>query len=109
MELPAHGTHQFRYLGDGASWLNVGTDQNTYNTGAMNTTTSYRIIVSANESGCSDVVSDTVEVIDNKVQLAIKVPGASRLVRDTITIRSRRLRENQQLPLTFGTPAAAAQ
>lgn len=53
--------------------------------------------------------TDTVDVIDNKVQLAIKVPGASRLVRDTITIRSRRLRENQQLTLTFGTPAAATQ
>ena len=47
--------------------------------------------------------SDQVDVVANKVQLVIKVPGAGRkLVRDTIRIRSRRLREEQELSLVFG-------
>ncbi len=46
--------------------------------------------------------SEIVDVVDNKVQLAIRVPGASRLVRDTIRIRSKRLRESQELILVFG-------
>jgi hypothetical protein len=47
--------------------------------------------------------SESVSVVDNKVQLAIRVPGASRLVRDTIRIRSKRLREEQELILVFGS------
>jgi hypothetical protein len=46
---------------DGTSWANVGTDQNTYNTGVLTATTTYRVFVSADESGCEDVTS--VEVI----------------------------------------------
>ena len=46
--------------------------------------------------------SESLEVVNNKVQLVIKVPGASRLVKDTIRIRSRRLREEQELELVFG-------
>ncbi|MEQ9408733.1 MAG: hypothetical protein RIK87_13435 [Fuerstiella sp.] len=46
--------------------------------------------------------SEQIKVRGNKVQLAIKVPGARRLVKDTIQIRSRRLRENQELELVFG-------
>lgn len=46
--------------------------------------------------------SEIVDVVDNKVQLAIRVPGASRLVRDTIRIRSKRLKESQELILVFG-------
>lgn len=45
--------------------------------------------------------SDSVDVVGNKVQLAISVPGAGRLVKDTIRIRSRRLREEQELTLIF--------
>ncbi len=46
---------------DGTNWGNVGTDQNTYNTGILTTTTTYRVFVNADESGCEDVMS--VEVI----------------------------------------------
>lgn len=46
--------------------------------------------------------STILDVIDNRIQLAIRVPGAARLVRDKITIRSRRLREEQELVLVFG-------
>ena len=45
---------------------------------------------------------DTVlEVQNNKVQIIIRVPGGARLVRDQITIRSRKLRESQKLELIF--------
>ncbi|MEZ6059098.1 MAG: hypothetical protein R3C19_01925 [Planctomycetaceae bacterium] len=47
--------------------------------------------------------SQRVSVSGGKVQLVIEVPGAKRLVRDTITLRSRRLRESQELELVFGT------
>lgn len=53
--------------------------------------------------------NESVQVADNRVQLVIKVPGASRLVKDTIRIRSRRLRENQELILVFGIPGQKAE
>ncbi|MCP4785010.1 MAG: hypothetical protein GY903_17710 [Fuerstiella sp.] len=46
--------------------------------------------------------SESVKVRSNRIQLGVAVPGARRLVRDTIQIRSRRLREKQQLELVFG-------
>ena len=46
--------------------------------------------------------SESITVRDNKIQLVIRVPGADRLVKDTIQIRSRRLRERQELELVFG-------
>ncbi|MEO2014475.1 MAG: hypothetical protein ABGZ53_08880 [Fuerstiella sp.] len=46
--------------------------------------------------------SESIKVRSNKIQLGIEVPGARKLVRDTIQIRSRRLREKQQLDLVFG-------
>jgi hypothetical protein len=55
------------------------------------------------EDGLKVINASTVlDVVNNKVQLAIRVPGAARLVRDTISIRSRRLREEQELVLVFG-------
>jgi hypothetical protein len=50
--------------------------------------------------------SDVLQVKDHKIQLVIKVPGAARLVRDRIQIRSGRLRESQELTLVFGGPSA---
>ena len=47
--------------------------------------------------------SERIKVRNNKVQLAIEVPGAKRLVKDTIQIRSRKLRERQELELVFGS------
>ena len=44
----------------------------------------------------------TVNVVGTKLQLAIKVPGAARLVKDRIRIKSRRLHEDQELILVFG-------
>ncbi len=49
--------------------------------------------------------SQRVSVSAGKVQLAIRVPGAKRLVKDTIKLRSRRLREQQELELVFGSRA----
>jgi hypothetical protein len=46
--------------------------------------------------------SDTVlDVEGNRAQIIIRVPGGARLVRDEISIRSRRLRESQELELIF--------
>ena len=41
----------------------------------------------------------------NRVQIIVKVPGAARLVKDVIKIRSRKLKEEQELTLVFGVPA----
>ena len=48
--------------------------------------------------------STSIDVINNRVQIIIVVPGARNLVKDRIKIRSRRLREDQELTLTFGKP-----
>jgi len=48
--------------------------------------------------------SSSIDVIDNRVQIIIVVPGARNLVKDRIKIRSKRLREDQELTLTFGQP-----
>ncbi len=45
----------------------------------------------------------TVNVTGAKLQLAIRVPGGERLVKDRIRIKSRRLREEQELVLVFGS------
>ncbi|MCA8992998.1 MAG: hypothetical protein KDA88_13500 [Planctomycetaceae bacterium] len=42
-----------------------------------------------------------IPVIDNVVQVFIRVPGANRQVEDTIRVSSRLLRESQELVLTF--------
>lgn len=46
--------------------------------------------------------STTLDVVKNKVQIVIRVPGGARLVKDVITVRSRRLKEDQELELIFG-------
>lgn len=46
--------------------------------------------------------SESIKVRNNKVQLVINVLGASRLVKDVVQIRSRRLNERQELELVFG-------
>ena len=43
-----------------------------------------------------------VKITGKKLQLAIRVPGAERLVRDQIRIKSNRLDEEQELTLVFG-------
>ncbi len=48
--------------------------------------------------------SSSIDVINNRVQIIIVVPGARNLVKDRIKIRSKRLREDQELTLTFGRP-----
>ena len=49
--------------------------------------------------------STILNVVDNRVQIIVKVPGAARLVRDEIRIRSKKLREEQEITLIFGKPA----
>jgi hypothetical protein len=46
--------------------------------------------------------SEVIPVVRQKVQLVVRVPGASRKVRDVIRIRSKRLREDQEITLVFG-------
>ena len=47
----------------------------------------------------------TLKVVNNRVQIIVKVPGAAQLVKDVIRIRSRKLKEEQELTLVFGVPA----
>lgn len=43
----------------------------------------------------------SLDVESNRAQIIIRIPGGARLVRDQISIRSKRLRESQELELTF--------
>lgn len=52
--------------------------------------------------------STTLEVFKNRVQIIVKVPGAARMVKDVIKIRSRKLKEEQELTLVFGVPASSS-
>lgn len=47
----------------------------------------------------------TIKVTGKKLQLAVRVPGARRLVKDRIRIKSRKLKEEQELVLVFGGTA----
>ncbi|MBW3543660.1 MAG: hypothetical protein KY476_25700, partial [Planctomycetes bacterium] len=54
--------------------------------------------------GSADVVRtgrEHLPITDNRVQLLIEVPGAEKLVKDRINIRSRILKERQDLEITF--------
>jgi len=53
--------YQWQYF-NGTSWIDVGTDQASYNTGTLTATTDYRVFVHADESGCDDVYSAIVSV-----------------------------------------------
>jgi len=46
--------------------------------------------------------STVLDVVKNRVQIIVKVPGAAQLVKDVIRIRSRKLKEEQELTLVFG-------
>lgn len=48
-------------------------------------------------------LDDYLPLNDRKAQIMVWVPGAARLVRDKITIRSRILKEEQMLELVFGS------
>lgn len=50
--------------------------------------------------------STVLQVEKNRVQIIVKVPGAARLVKDVIKIRSRKLKEEQELTLVFGVPSS---
>ena len=45
---------------------------------------------------------EVVKVRGNRVQLVVLIPGAASQIKDTIKIKSRRLREEQELELVFG-------
>ncbi len=51
--------------------------------------------------------SERIQVRNNKIQLVVLVPGAQRLVKDTIKLKSKRLREDHELTLVFGVPQKA--
>jgi hypothetical protein len=53
--------------------------------------------------------STVLQVEKNRVQIIVKVPGAARMVKDVIKIRSRKLKEEQELTLVFGVPASSAE
>lgn len=48
--------------------------------------------------------NERIRVKDNKIQTIIRVPGAQRLVRDQISVRSELLKEEQAIELRFGDP-----
>lgn len=53
--------------------------------------------------------SERIDVRNNKIQLVVIVPGAQRLVKDTIKIKSKRLREDHEIVLVFGSrPSGSA-
>lgn len=53
--------------------------------------------------GIKKLESRTVlDVVRNRVQIIIRVPGGAQLVRDVISVRSRKLKEEQELELVFG-------
>ncbi len=52
--------------------------------------------------------STTLDVVKNRVQIIVKVPGAARMVKDVIKIRSRKLKEEQELTLVFGVPGSSS-
>lgn len=45
--------------------------------------------------------NDRVRVVDGQVQIVVDIPGASRLVKDTIEVKSRMLKEDQTLEIEF--------
>ncbi len=45
--------------------------------------------------------NDRVRVVDGNVQIVVDIPGASRLVKDTIEVKSRMLKEDQTLEIEF--------
>ncbi len=53
--------------------------------------------------------STVLDVVDNRVQIIVKVPGAARLVKDVIRIRSKKLKEEQELTLIFGLPSGSSE
>ena len=60
-------------------------------------------------AGIKVLTSSTVlNVEKNRVQIIVKVPGAARMVKDVIKIRSRKLKEEQELTLVFGVPAGSS-
>ena len=46
--------------------------------------------------------STILDVVKNRVQIVIKVPGAGKMVKDVIRVRSKKLKEDQELTLVFG-------
>jgi hypothetical protein len=47
----------------GANWISVGTNSPTYNTGSLTSTTVYRVLVYAPQSGCETAISALATVI----------------------------------------------
>ena len=45
--------------------------------------------------------NDRVRVVEGNVQIVVDIPGASRLVKDTIEVKSRMLKEDQTLEIEF--------
>ena len=45
--------------------------------------------------------TDFLKIVDEHVQIMVKIPGAAGLVRDTIEVRSKLLREEQRLQIVF--------
>lgn len=82
----------------------VGTDDYTQN---IPYDTTKRFAVSYTDENKKEVLiksrNERVKVRNNKVQLVVIVPGAGRLVKDTINLKSRRLREDHELTLVFGS------
>ncbi len=70
--------YQWQQLTLPSTWNVVGGDQNTYNTGALASTTTYRVFVSADESGCEDLMSvDVTVVVTADIAISAQPVGGS--------------------------------
>ncbi|MEP3479167.1 MAG: hypothetical protein ABJZ55_07975 [Fuerstiella sp.] len=65
-----------------------------------------RFAVSYTDADKKEVIiesrTERIDVRNNKIQLVVIVPGARRMVKDTIKIKSKRLREDHEITLVFG-------
>ena len=77
MSVTAHGGtpslhYQWQSSADGLSgWTNVGTDQNSYTTAALTTSTYYRVLVSATGNGCDQTTSVVAKVTVNNLDAGV--------------------------------------
>ena len=63
---------------NGSEWVNVGIDQPTYNTGVLTATTTYRVFVNADESGCEDVTSaEVIVTVTPDISISAQPVGGS--------------------------------
>lgn len=70
------GVYQWQYW-NGTSWINIGTNSSTYNTGALITTTQYRVLFTTTTGSCeATAITTTVTVVPDP-SVSVTVPPAN--------------------------------